>query len=65
MVRDQLARHAVLCQLAVAYDHFAEEEQILIAEGRFVEAQGAHVVGLTVLQAYRAEMDDPKPRGIE
>ncbi len=55
-----LARAAVVRQLAAAYDRFAEEEQTLVAEGRYVEAEGAHVVAVRLLRAYQAELDDPK-----
>jgi len=55
-------RKAVLEQLALAHDHWSEEEQFLVGQGRVVEAEGAHQHALYVLRAYRAEQDDPKPK---
>lgn len=49
------SREAVLRRLAEAYDHHAEEEQILVAEGRYDEAQAEHELCLRILRAYRAE----------
>ncbi len=57
-------RQAVLRQLAAAYDRLAEEEQILVSEGRYVEAEGAHQVAVRLLRAYTAELDDVKPQGL-
>lgn len=48
-------REAVVRQLAEAYDRHAEEEQILVAEGRYDEAQTEHVICLYLLRAYKAE----------
>jgi hypothetical protein len=56
------ARRSVLEQLALAHDHWAEEEQRLVGEGRYIESQGAHEIAVSLLRAYRAELDDPKPR---
>jgi len=53
-------RKSVLRQLAKAHDNFAEQEQVLLAEGRFVESQGAHELAIIILRAYTAEMDDPE-----
>src|SRR5204862_299052 len=47
---------------AFAHDHWAEEEQTLVAEGKIVEAEGAHQFALMTLRAYRAEIDDPEPK---
>lgn len=55
-------RKAVLEQLALAHDHWSEEEQLLAGQGRVVEAEGAHQHARYVLRAFRAELDDPKPR---
>ena len=55
------ARQLVLRRLADAHDRFAEEEQVLVAEGRYAESQGAHQYAVWVLRAYRAELDDRKP----
>lgn len=59
------ARKAVLRHLAAAHDRFAEQEQILVAEGRHAEAHGAHLYGLLVLRAYQIEADDPIPAGLQ
>jgi len=56
------ARRAVLDQLAKAHDHWAEEEQRLSGQDRYVEAAGAHQHTLYVIRAYHAELNDPKPR---
>jgi len=58
------ARSAVIRQLAEAYDCHAEQEQVLVFEGRYDEAQAEHEVAQKVLRAYRIEMDDPKPEGL-
>lgn len=62
MLRDQLARGNVIRQLAKAFDHWAAKEQMLVGDGRYTEAEGAHVIALRLLRAYRAEIDDPKPK---
>jgi hypothetical protein len=56
------ARHVVLRQLAEAYDHFCEQEQVLVAEGRYSDAQEMHGYALRILTAYKAETDDPTPQ---
>lgn len=55
------AKTAVLQQLALAHDHWSEEEQLLFHQGRAIEAQGAHEYAVACLRAYRAELDDPLP----
>lgn len=57
----EVARGAVLHQLAFAHDHWSEEEQRLKGEGKPIEAQGAHELALAALRAYRAELDNPEP----
>jgi hypothetical protein len=59
------ARESVLRTLAEAHDRFAEQEQVLVAEGRYAESQGAHQYGLWVLRAYKCELDDHTPPGLE
>jgi hypothetical protein len=59
---DNDAKRAVLLWYAEAFDLWAEEEHRLLDEGKVVEAQGAHEMGLVVLRAYHAESDDPAPR---
>ena len=48
-------REAVLRRLAAAYDKHTEEEQILVYEGRYAEAEVEHAVCLAILRAYKAE----------
>lgn len=55
------ARAAVLERLAKAHDHWSEEEQRLRTSSP-IEAEGAHQYALACLRAYRAELDDPKPK---
>jgi hypothetical protein len=62
ILRDTLAKSAAIRQYAAAYDHHATLEQQLVAEGRYVEAEGAHEYALWVLRGYRAEIDNPKER---
>ena len=57
----QDARKAVLRQLAEAHDRFSEREQVLVFEGLYAEAEGAHQMAWWLLRAYRAELDDPEP----
>jgi hypothetical protein len=54
-------RQAVIRKLAERYDHFADMEQVLVAEGRYVEAEGAHETARILIRAYQAETDDPVP----
>ena len=61
VLRDAMARSTALRLLAAAHDHWAEEEQVAIAEGRYAEAEGAHQFALLALRSYRAELDDPEP----
>ena len=58
------AKEAVLTQLAARYEHFAELEQLLIAEGKYTEAQGAHAIGQQIVGIYKSELDDPVPPGL-
>ena len=57
-------RQAVIRKLAERYDLFADMEQVLVAEGRYVEASGAHDIAVALLKAYQVETDDPKPAGL-
>jgi hypothetical protein len=59
------ARKAVLEQLALAFDRYAELEQNLALVGNYAEAEGARLMGLTILRAYDAEMHDPEPDGLQ
>jgi hypothetical protein len=62
ILRDAITRSNAIRAYALAHDHFAEEEQIRRAEGKEVEAEGAHQFALMTLRAYRAEIDDPEPK---
>jgi hypothetical protein len=61
-VAELQAQQAVLRQLAHAHDHWSAEQQLLVAQGRPVEAEGAHQLALAALRAYRAELDNPEPK---
>ena len=65
LIRDASARSEAIRRYAAAYDRWATDEQLLIAEGHFPEAQGAHEYALWSLRAYRAELDDPTVRTIQ
>jgi len=64
ILRDAITRSNAIRFYATAYDHFAQEEQVCIAEGRMVEAEGAHHFALMLLRAYKAEIDDPEPKAM-
>lgn len=53
------ARREAIRTYAAAYDRWAESEQVLVAEGMYADAQGAHEYAMWCLRAYRAELDDP------
>lgn len=57
-------RQAVIRRLAASYDRFADEEQVLVSEGKYAEAEGAHEACRIILRAYQAESDDPTPEGL-
>lgn len=59
------ARKEVIRTYARAYDDWATEEQQLIAEGKYPEAEGAHQHALWVVRAYKAEIDDPAPPDVD
>lgn len=58
---DQLAREAVLLQLACAHDHFVEVERRAWKKDNKAEAEGAHRVATWLLRAYAIERDDTPP----
>ena len=58
------AREAALYAYAHAHDRFSEREQIHRLNGEDADAEGAHVYALWCLRAYRAELDDQRPRGL-
>ena len=61
-VADVAAQMAAQYQYARAHDRFAELEQIARHRNKPAEANGAHMLALITLRAYRAEVDDPEPR---
>jgi hypothetical protein len=56
------AREAVLRQLAHAHGHWSEQEQLLRLQADPIQAEGAHLMAVVTLKAYRAELDNPEPR---
>lgn len=56
------ARQSVLRAYAAAHDRFSEREAQHRAAGDVVLADGAHRYALWTLRAYRAELDDPRPK---
>ena len=56
------ARAAAIRQLTKAYDEIAEDEQLAVALGEYERAQEAHAIGLRIVRALQAELDDPQPR---
>ena len=54
------ARKHALYQYAAAHDIWAEQEQLLMLEGRVIEAEGCRVYARLVLRAWLAEKDDPE-----
>jgi hypothetical protein len=62
ILRDAITRANAIRFYATAYDHFAQEEQVCVAEGRMVEAEGAHQFCRMLIRAYKAEIDDPEPK---
>ena len=65
LILDAAALADALRRYAAAYDHFATEEQVLVAEGRYDDAQAAHVIALHCLHAWQKEDKDPAPRTIQ
>jgi hypothetical protein len=61
-IRNAAARSEARKRYAEAHEHFAEEEQLLVDEGRYSEAEGAHAYALWCLRAYAAETHDPEPK---
>jgi hypothetical protein len=58
--RDELARSAVLLQLAAAHDRFVATERRAWKRDKKAEAEGAHRVATWLLRAYAAEMGGTK-----
>lgn len=60
---DLTAKESALRQYALSQDEHSTQEQLMVAEGRVVEAQGEHAYALWCLKGYRAELDNrPSPR---
>lgn len=55
------ARRNVLRQLLTAAKAWSALEERYRAEGKDIDAEGAHQHGVWVLRAYAAEADDPLP----
>jgi hypothetical protein len=58
---DDLARAAVLTQLALAHDRFVDTERMHRKHEEYAAAEGAHRVSVWLLRAYAVERDDPVP----
>lgn len=65
VIREAAALRGALYTYAAAYDMFAELAQRYMAEEREIEAAGALDYAQRCLRAYRAELDDPEPEGLE
>ena len=61
LVRSLDAKREVLRRYATDHDRFSEQEQVLVLQGREIEAAGCHEFALRLLRAYRAELEDPEP----
>jgi len=61
LLRAAATRRAVLYQYAIAHDAWSTQEQVLMRQGREIEAAGCHEIAVRVLRAYVAESDDPEP----
>lgn len=59
-VAHDTARREAIRIYARAYDEWATEEQVLLEEGKYAEAEGAHQHAQWCVRAYKAEIDDPK-----
>ena len=55
------ARFEAARQYALAHDSWSEQEQLLVHEGRVIEAQGAREMARRALRAWFAEQHDPEP----
>ena len=61
LLRDIEARNTALRTYAQSHDRFSDAEQLYVAEGQHVMAEGAHTYALIALRAWLAERDDPEP----
>ena len=55
---------AATFQYAAAHDRFSEQEQLLMLEGREIEAAGCREFAKRVLRAWLAEQENPTPEGL-
>lgn len=56
-----IARAEAVRQYAAAFDSWAEQEQLLMLEGREIEAAGCRVMAQRIARSWLAEQDDPEP----
>jgi hypothetical protein len=59
--RDLDARNGALASMIRAHERFAEQEQVLMLEGREDDARTMHDWALRLLRAYDVEQNDPEP----
>ena len=52
------ARGEAMRRYASAHEEWAEREHVLLLEGRDIEAEGAHQMGLAALRAWLAEKEE-------
>ena len=64
ILRAAAARREARRRYLAAHERYAELEQLLVAQGRPIDAAGAHGFALLALRAYLAETDDPVPEGL-
>lgn len=62
LTRDLRDRERVIFAYAALHDAWSETEQLLMAQGRAIEAAGARVIAQRVLRAWLAEVEDKEPR---
>ena len=55
VVTVDMAREMAAKRYAAAFDEHATQEQLLRAQGRRTEAEGAHQYAMWVMRAYKAE----------
>ena len=55
------ARFYAVRDYALAHDRWSEQEQLLMLEGRVIEAHGAREMARRILRAGLAEQEDPEP----
>ena len=60
---DIAARSSALYAIAQAHDRFSERAQIALVEGDAKNAAELNRYADWCLRAYRAELDDPQPKG--